>query len=79
MNKLLGKNSQQIPSFFEVDGSFLTRQSDFVNYLNKYFINKVDKLIDNMSPIDINITNLLMKDNITKVKECSFKFDKVGI
>ena len=57
----MGKKSHQTPSFSEVDGSFLTRPSDIACYLNKYFINKVNNLNNNMPPIDINISNLLIK------------------
>ncbi len=76
LNELRGKNSQQTPSFLEVDGSFLTRPSDIANYLSKYFVNKVDKLNNNMPSIDTdNISNLLIKYNIMKNKHCSFKCD----
>ncbi len=69
LNELMGENSQQTPSFLEVDGSFFTRPSYIANYLSKYFVNKVDKLSNNMPSIDTdNISNLLIKDNIMKNK-----------
>ena len=63
-----------------MDGSFLSRPSDIANYLNKYFINKVDELNNNMPAVDVNnISNSLIKDNIMKDKQCLLKFDKVCI
>ncbi len=69
-NELMGGNTHYIPSFLEVEGNFLTKPTEKANYFKNYFINKIDKLKNNMTYIDNDIFNLLMRNKIIKEKHC---------
>ncbi len=48
----MGRNSGQTPSFTDTGDSFLRKPQETANYLNDFFINKMDKLRQEMSSIN---------------------------
>lgn len=56
LNSLMGKSHRSTPSFLETEGHFLTKPTEIANYLNNYFIKKIDDLRNNFQDID-NVIN----------------------
>ncbi|XP_054871533.1 uncharacterized protein LOC129350084 [Amphiprion ocellaris] len=80
LNEVTGRKSKCVPSFLELEHSFLTRPADIAKYLSEYFKNKVDNLKKNtiLNPKS-NLGYSMIKNNILKNKSCSFSFDRVSV
>ena len=75
LNEVMGRSKNgKTPSFIEHNGILITRPYDIANYFNKYFLQKVNSIRDQLlpgcyRPSIANIRNLIMVN-----KDCGFEF-----
>lgn len=68
LNKLTGRKNKDNPLFLEAGDKFITKPVEIANYLNDYFISKLDKLKENMPNLSDDISHLLIRNEIMKRK-----------
>ena len=64
-------------SFIEIDRSFITKPYEIANYFNNYFINKVDRLRNDMCTTSNKGSNDRIKKSIMNGRVCMFGFHQV--
>ena len=80
MNDIMGRSTNASASFIETDnGVFISKPKEMSNYLNKFFVEKVENLRGGFCTNVKNKSCLLIDDLIMKGKHCTFEFNSVEI
>ncbi len=82
LNELTGRKNKNNPSFLEANDKFITKPSEIANYLNDYFISKLENLRESMPNLSNDISHLLIRNKImngrnSKLKMVNANVDKV--
>lgn len=79
LNDAIGRDKiVKVPSFIEVEGKFISRPVDIANYLDNFFMNKVNTIRDQMLPVSGGLSDSIIKRKIMKDNVCNFEFKKIG-
>ena len=79
LNDIMGRSGDNSPSFLESDGTFIRKPHDIANYLNEYFVGKIETLKNEMTNSDNKLSKQLINDYFMKNKDCKFYFQPVQL
>lgn len=67
------------PSFIEVNGEFISKPFDIANYLDNYFLSKVNTLRNQMLRGSGRLFKDITEQHIMRGKDCVFEFKPISV